>query len=157
MWAIAKIKNSSYSIFKEDLKKKLNNVIFYRPQYINKIINKRKILSKKNNLFHDYIFCFHDYFKNQNLMNSLIYTKGLKYFLANYYFSQNNIKDVISFCKSKENKLGFIEKKIIEDIKNNKLVFLFGPFQNLIFSVESRNKKKISFYLGNIKTSVNRF
>lgn len=155
MWTIAKIDKKNIINFQNEIRSKLNNVIFYKPEFLKEKIVKNKIVSFKVNLFNEYIFCYHDAFKNSQTINHIRFTRGLKYFLSNYKSTQSNIIKTINFCKSRETKEGFIKEKFFKDFSNNKLKFLFGPLRDLVFNIEELDNKKIYFRLGKLKVSTN--
>ena len=41
-------------------------------------------------LLGDYLFCYHKKFENKNVLNSLKFTKGLKYFLNGFELSERH-------------------------------------------------------------------
>ena len=66
---------------KFELKKKLDHRLnFYCPKIKLGKRKNNKVFQKELNLLGDYILCYHPSFANQNTINSLKFTKGLKYF-----------------------------------------------------------------------------
>ena len=77
--------------------KKLINIEIYRPTFLKEVNIKNKVILKKENLFQDYIFCYHENFSKKNILNNFKFTKGLKYFLNNCNFNQKDILKTILF------------------------------------------------------------
>ena len=103
MWAVLKIDKKNISHLKSDFLKKLGkDVKFYIPKIKLKKFLKKKIYFKESFLLGDYLLCFHEDFSKISVLTSLQYCKGLKYFLAHFINSQNEIEDFIKKCKSNE-------------------------------------------------------
>ena len=153
MWVIAKINNSNFVNFKEDIKKKISdeNVQFYQPKFLISLFKKNKKYSKEVNLLNDYIFIFNEKFKSEAFLKYLKFTKGLKYFLLGHKENQNNIKKAIDNYKSFENPKGYLEDNFFFKLENKQLEFINGPFRNTVFEIIKKNKKRIDFYIGKIK------
>ena len=153
MWIIAKINNQSFELFKTEMMKKLINIEIYRPTFLKEVNIKNKVILKKENLFQDYIFCYHENFNKKNILNNFKFTKGLKYFLNNCNFNQKDILKTILFCKKNESDNGMIKNKFILEMKEKKIKFLFGPLRNLIFDLEKIHSKHFQFKIGNLRAS----
>ena len=83
MWVVAKYDKKKANFFLEDLKKKLKDkVVIYNPRVKIEKFHKNKLISKEFNILGDYILCFNPKFENQEILNNLQFTKGLKYFLS---------------------------------------------------------------------------
>ena len=156
MWTIAKIDKKNTVNFQNEIRGKFKDVVFYRPQFLREKIVKNKVVKFKENLFNDYIFCFHESFKNKNTIKCLQFTKGLKYFLDYYIQSQENIVNTIKFCKVKESSDGLIKEKFVMDKMGGKLKFILGPLRDLIFEINNTVNNKIFLKMGSIKLSVNK-
>ena len=93
MWTVIKIDKKKQNFFKNEITKKLgSDIILYSPKInIQNYIN-NKIIDKKIDLLGDYIFCFHNDFKNPKILNKLKFVKGLKYFLDGFIRSRRNRK-----------------------------------------------------------------
>lgn len=155
MWAIIKVDNKNIKILSNELKKKLGPTFkIYSPKiYIENYKNK-KIIKKSLNLLGDYVFCFHDEFKNYKIIDRVKFTKGLKYFLYGYLESQNEISDFISKCKKSENKNGFLTKDFY-DLEINKMYkFNSGPFANKILKLIEIQKNRIKFLLNKVEVKI---
>ena len=88
-----------------ELKRKTNdNLKIYIPKICIQIFNKNRISNKEINIIGDYMFCFHEKFKNKNFHNIIKYTKGLKLILDSCDKSQEEIQNFILKCKNSENK-----------------------------------------------------
>ena len=74
-------------------------------------------------------------------MNSLKFTKGLKYFLNGYSGSQRDIETFIKKCKNFEDNKGYLSQNFFEIYKNNNYKFISGPFAEKIFKIVDFQKK----------------
>tara|TARA_E500000178_G_C16968977_1_gene729955 strand:- start:928 stop:1425 length:498 start_codon:yes stop_codon:yes gene_type:complete len=155
MWAIIKVDNKNIKILSNELKKKLGpNLQIYSPKiYIENYKNK-KIIKKSLNLIGDYVFCFHEEFKNYKIIDRVKFTKGLKYFLYGYLESQNEINNFISKCKKSENKDGFLTKDFY-DLEINKMYkFNSGPFANKILKLIEIQKNRVKFLFSKVEVKI---
>ena len=102
MWVVANInqyytfRNSIDELFKDE-----NKI------YFSKINNEKNNSKKFKNLLGNYIFCFNKNFNLQKIKD-LKYLRGLNYFLENSIVNQDEIQKFIKFCKSFEDKNGFL-------------------------------------------------
>ena len=148
MWTIIKINLKKVNTFHQDINKKMeNDVRIYFP--------KVKISNKILPLIGDYIFCFHNEFKDLNFINKLKFTKGLKYFLKGHVESQSEIEYFINKCKSLENDKGFLSKNICELNLNSMYQFKTGLLKNEIFKLLEIQKNKIKILINDVKFKVN--
>ena len=155
MWTIIKFDKKRIELLKKDLKNKLNgDITFYTPQLQIEKFKNNKLSKKEYNLLGDYIFCFHNSFKKEEIMQSLKFTKGLKYFLGGFIESQKEIVNFITKCKNAENKDGYLSHNFFELELNSTYKFSSGPFTNMIFKIIDLQKNKINILLGNIKTTI---
>ena len=143
MWTVIKFDKKNLNLFKEDLKKKLGKDFkIYIPKIRLQRFQNNKLVYKDFNLLGDYLFCYHQSFKNKKNINSLKFSRGLKYFLDGFYESQ---KEISVLSKS------FFDLNI-----NKKYKFTSGPFTNMIFKIIDLQKNKIQVLIGDLKTSINR-
>tara|TARA_Y100000590_G_C15738303_1_gene1019336 strand:- start:3534 stop:4031 length:498 start_codon:yes stop_codon:yes gene_type:complete len=157
MWTIIKFDKDKLHFLKEDLSKKLGkDYKIYIPRLIFKKYKNNKIINKEFNLLGDYLFCFHKKFEDSKVMNSLIYTRGLKYFLNGFMESQGEIKNFIQKCKNSEDKNGYLCNQFYELKVNSSYQFFSGPFTNAIFKIIELQKHKINVLIGNLKTTINK-
>lgn len=142
MWIVAKIKNNSLNLFKNDLKNKLGYTKIYYPKISYKNSDK--------NILKDYIFCYHEKFK-ENIHRHFKNIKGLVYFLENNKNTQLDIVNFIRYCHDHEDSRGCIKNTFFKNdiMKSGK--FVNGPFANYMFEVARKEKKKIRVLLGNFK------
>ena len=113
-----------------------------------------KVLRKEFSILGDYLFCFHNDFKDSNTLKSLSNLRGLKYFLAGFKETQNDINSFILKCKESENEKGYLSSDFY-DLKTNSIYKLVsGPFANSIFKLVKLQKNKIDILMGNIKTTI---
>ena len=154
MWVILKIKRKELSILKESFLKSLgNDVKFYLPKIKIQKIQKNKVKNYETHILGDYLFCHHEKLRNSNFMQSLKNTRGLKYFLENSFYNQNQIKGFINKCKENE-KEGYISQSFFNNIINGKAIFISGPFTNMIFKILEERKNKLKILIGGIKTII---
>ena len=155
MWAIIKFNKNNLSSLKKEFKKKLGEDLkVYAPKLSVERFIKNKLTKKEFNLLGDYIFFFHKEFKNQNVINTLKFTKGLKCFLGGFAQSQDQIETFIKRCKDCENKEGYLTQNFFEIQRNLNYKFTSGPFAEMIFKIIDLQKNKINILLGNIKTTI---
>ena len=157
MWTIVKIDKKRLNFLKKDFRKLLgDDIIFYNPKIVLQNYKNNKLFSKEYCLLGDYIFCFHNEFKNPLALCKLKFTKGLKYFLSGFLQSQNEISDFVSKCKRAEDKKGYLSINFC-DLKSNKnYKFVSGPFTEKIFKIINLQKNNIEILMGNIKTKINK-
>ncbi len=157
MWAVLKVDKKNLSLLKYDFKRKLgNDVKFYIPKlHIKKFLNK-KIYNKEISLLGDYLLCFHKDFSKTSVLTSLKYCKGLKYFLKDFFNSQNEIQKFIDKCKENENENGYIKPTFFEYKINSSFEFISGPFTNMIFKILYENKGSLKAFIGNYKFTVSK-
>ena len=156
MWIILKIKNKEFSILKESFLKILGkDVKFYAPKIKIQKFKKNKVKNYETQILGDYLFCYHEKLKNLSFLQSLKNTRGLKYFLENSIYNQNQIKSFIDKCKESE-KEGFISQTFFNKIINQKAIFISGPFINMIFKIVSEHKNKLKIIIGDLKTTIDK-
>ena len=155
MWAVLKFHKSELSLFKEDLIKNLGNDFqLYIPKIRIQKYKKNKLVNIDLNLLGDYLFCYHESFKNKKIISSMKFIKGLKYFLSGFNESQESIKKFIQECKNTENDEGFVSREILDLKLEKKYNFLNGPFSNQIFEIIKLQKEKIRIATGNLTTTI---
>ena len=86
MWAIVKIDKKNLNYLKHSFKSKLGDDLkIYSPKFLIQKFHKNKLKTKEIELLGEYLFCFHKKFENPKIINSLKYTKGLKYFSKRFF------------------------------------------------------------------------
>jgi len=157
MWTILKFDKKYLQLLKKDFSKKLNNGIeFYIPKLkIQKYVN-NKLCNNETLLLGNYLLCFHKSFSNPNILNSLKYCKGVKYFLNNFVNSQNEINDFIKKCKLNENTEGYIKQSFFDFNNVKRLKFISGPFTNMIFNIIGENDNKLKAEIRDYKITVSK-
>ena len=100
------------------------------------------------NILGNYIFCFHEKFRDYKYLNKLQYTKGLKYFLKYYKNSQKDIFKFINFCRENEDNDGFLKTNFFKKILKKKGKFINGPLANIVFEIVSNKEKYLNIVLG---------
>tara|TARA_B100000029_G_C17437063_1_gene910066 strand:- start:207 stop:704 length:498 start_codon:yes stop_codon:yes gene_type:complete len=155
MWAVLKFKKNSFSILKEDLSKKLGKDFkIYIPKIRIQKYKNNKLITKELNLLGDYIFCHHKNLEKKNIIDSLRFTRGLKYLLEGFAESQGDIEKFIEKCKVAENNEGFLSRDFFDLDLNKKYKFLSGPFADKIFKILNLQRNRIKVLMGNIKTTI---
>ena len=57
--------------------------------------------------------------EEENIINEIQFTKGLQYFLRGFIQNQQEIKKFIDYCKSFENKEGYIMPSFFKNVIKN--------------------------------------
>ena len=155
MWVVAKVKIQEISIFKKKLFEKYGTEItFYSPKIeYNKYFGS-KVKKFEKLILENYIFCYHKSFNKTQMLNSNKFTKGLQYFLSGHMQNQNEIENFINYCKSFENKNGYLMSLFFKNIIKHKGKFITGPFTNIMFEIVERQKNKLKILIGNIVTTI---
>ena len=74
MWTIIKIDKKKINLFKIEMIKKLGKECkFYAPKIKIELIRNNRKIEKTFFLLGDYIFCKHEKFNQQNIINQLVY------------------------------------------------------------------------------------
>ena len=155
MWIIAKIKLRNLNIFKKNLSEKIGKDLkFYIPKIEYHKYYGSKVKKFEKHILENYIFCYHDKFKENQFLNATKFTKGLEYFLEGSNQNQNEILKFIEYCKSFENKEGYITQPFFKTIISKKAKFISGPFTNMIFEILEKQKNKLKILIGNIVTTI---
>jgi len=151
MWIVAKIKSKEINIFQEKLKKKFRGEInFYTPKitYNRYFNNKVKKFDKR--ILENYVFCFHKKFNSLENISEIKFTSGLQYFLKGHVQCQEEIKKFIEYCKSFEDKNGYLIPDFFKTIIKNRAQFITGPFANMMFEIIEKQKNKLKILVGNM-------
>jgi len=155
MWLVARIKIKDIKIFKLKLIEKYGDEIsFYSPKILFSQNYSDKIKKCEKFVLENYIFCYHKKFKKTSSINEMQFTKGLQYFLNGYIQDQEEIEKFIFYCKSFENKDGYLMPNFFKKILVNKGQFLSGPFSNMMFEIIEKQKNKLKVLVGNIVTTI---
>jgi hypothetical protein len=155
MWIIAKIKNKSIEVFKNELQKKANGKVnFYQPKISFNLKFRGKSIQKTKPILENYIFCKHENFKKKDNLNKFFFIRGLKFFLDGSKFYQKEIENFIFYCKSFENEKGFIKNIFFKSIITDKGKFISGPLKNLVFDIIEKKNNKIKISMGNYFVTV---
>ena len=129
MWIVLKYEKKKIGILVNELKKKFNDDLkIYNPKFQTKLKMKNKTIVNEMSLLGDYLFCYHENFKNPNSTNLLKFTKGIKDFINGYKSSRNDIKDFIDRCRKSENGEGYLTSKFYDLYENSKFRFSTGVF-----------------------------
>tara|TARA_A100001037_G_scaffold298225_1_gene321563 strand:+ start:129 stop:626 length:498 start_codon:yes stop_codon:yes gene_type:complete len=157
MWTIIKYEKKKLEFLKLDLEKKLGSECkFYQPKLLYKNYRKKKLIEREFDLLGDYLFCFNEKFDNSKFINTINYSRGLKYILNGYIESQKEICAFIDKCKLSEDTNGYLSDQFYDLNVNSNYKFFSGPFTNSIFKILELQKNKIKILMGNLKTTVNK-
>ena len=157
MWTIIKFEQKNFNFLKNQFYSKLGKETeFYLPKIYIQKRKKNKILNKDINLLGDYLFCYNKNFCEQSTIQSLKFTKGLKYFLSGTQGSQREIFSFIKKCKSSENTNGYLSENFFDLNTSKNYKLSSGPFAEKIFKIIDFQKNKIKVLLGNIKTTISK-
>ena len=155
MWMVAKIKKKELHLFKEELIKKFGPEIkFYSPKIQYQKCIKNKIKKIDQFILGNYVFCYHEKLKQTKTMNEIKFLKGLEYFLQGYCENQNEIINFINYCKSFENKDGYLTQGFFKTMILRKAQFVSGPFVDMVFEIIEKQKNKLKILVGNIVTTI---
>ena len=155
MWTVAKVKKNQINTFKKNSSDLLGEKIkFYTPkiEYTRYLKNKVKKFDKL--ILENYIFCYNEKFSDYKNINKLKFIKGLEYFIEGHYQNQKEIIRFIDYCKSFENKEGYITSAFFKSLVSKKAKFVSGPFANMMFEIIERQKNKLKILVGNIVTTI---
>ena len=155
MWTVLKFDKKNLALLKEDLAEKLGKDLeVYIPKLRIQKYKNNKLINKEFNLLGDYLFCFHKNLEYKTTVDSLRFTRGLKYFLEGFTESQKDIKNFITKCKDSENQEGFLSRHFFDLEMNKKYRFSSGPFADKIFQIINLQRNRIKILVGNIKTTI---
>ena len=155
MWIVAKIKIKNLNTFKKNLTEKMaSSVEFYHPKIEYHKYYGDKIKRFEKFILENYVFCYHEKFKNLNIVSEFKFLKGLEYFLDGYNQNQNNIVKFIEHCKTFENEKGCLTQSFFKTMITKKAKFISGPFANMIFEILEKQKNKLKILVGNVVTTI---
>lgn len=157
MWTILKFDKKQIHTLENEIKKKLGSkFLIYRPKVLVKIKSKNRFIKKELDILGDYLFCFHQEFKKNIVLENLKFCRGIKQFIYGYRETQKEIVEFISKCKQNESSEGYISNNFLELLIGSKYKFVSGPFSDRIFKLIEINNLRLSITLGHIKTSIER-
>jgi len=157
MWTVIKIDRKKLCFLKEELRRNFGDgSIIYSPKLLIEKFKKNKLHKKEHDILGDYLFCYHEKFKESSLLKQLNFLRGVKYFLEGFQTSQNEIKTFIERCKNLENQSGYISQSLYQEQINKHYKFSSGPFTDKIFKIIQLQKNKIDILMGNLKTTINK-
>ena len=155
MWAVAKIKRKNLNVFIKELTSKTGTDIkFYYPKIQHHKYIGKKLKKIENCILENYIFCYHEKFSSINFTTEVQFIKGLDYFLKGHTKHQEELTSFINYCKSFENKDGYLTSVFFKTMVSKKAQFVSGPFTNVMFEIIERKKNKLKILIGNIVTTV---
>lgn len=156
MWIVSKFKKNEYTIFFQNLKKKLKEDIkIYAPKINTTVRNKNKNFTKL--ILGNYVFIYHTKFSDKQFVNSLQNFKGMEYILSGFQYNQSEIEKFINHCKKFEDKNGFLTQGFF-DFNNfkNKGYFVSGPFSRFVFNILEKQTKQLKISISNLKISLSK-
>ena len=157
MWAVLKFKKKEFYVLKNNLKEKLgDNFLIYRPKLLIQNYKKNVLIDKHIDIMGEYLFLFHKDLGDEKIIHDLNFTKGLKYILQNFSYSQVEIKNFLNKCKESEDENGLITQSLFDLNICKSYKFNTGPFTNEIFKIINLQKNKINILLNNIKTTIDK-
>lgn len=157
MWTVIRFDKKKINLLNQDLKSKIGEDFkIYIPKIRVQNFKRNKLISKDFNLLGNYMFFFDKKIESQNIINSIKFSRGLKYFLEGFKYSQKEIQNFVDECKKNECKDGFISKNFYQFCLNKSYKFRSGPFVDKIFKIIKLEEKKINILIGNLKTTVNK-
>ena len=155
MWIVLKYKRKEFGLLKQDFRKILGDLpLFFRPKYDYQKLVKNKVRFLEKDILEDYLICYHEKFQNINMLAILKNSKGLKYFLADSKTDQREIIRFIDYCKKNQDLNGYIKQSFFEFQNMKKVLFLSGPFTNMIFNVIENQRNKLKILIGKVTTTI---
>ena len=108
MWIV--VSTNNINLLRSEIKKKISDIKFYYP----------KIRSSKNgcekNILGNYVFCYSKNFCEENTSTfNLKFVKGLKKILFSKKKFNNEVLNFINYCKSHEDKNGFLKNTFFKE------------------------------------------
>lgn len=158
MWLVIKLKKGSiFEIFKIGLKKTLSSEPkLYSPKITKQSIKGNKFYQKDLHVLGNYIFVFHEKFKNNFFINKLCFVKGVDTVLEGFHQSQDEINSFINKCKKNEDKNGYLLQEFFSNGIGDKIKFHSGPFINFVSELIDVQRNNISVLTGKYKILVNK-
>lgn len=155
MWLVAKIKVKEIDIFKKSLNKKIGDKVrFYLPKFLYKKKIRDKYVKYDKAILENYIFCYHEKFREENFVLKNRFLRGLQYFLNGSQSDQREIKNFIDHCKSHEDSDGYLSASFFKEFINDQAKFITGPLTNMMFKILSKQKNKLTILIGSITTTI---
>ena len=147
MWIV--VSTNNLNLLKSEITKKFTDIKLYYP----KIKSNKK--GQEKNILGNYVFCYSNNFNSEKNFNfDLKFIKGLKKILFSKTKFNDEVSNFISYCKSHEDKFGYIKNTFFKEDISHEGRFLNGPFSNYMFSLLKKEKKKIQVLVGEIKISI---
>ena len=100
-------------------------------------------------LLNNYLFCYHDSFKEKLSAERLKYCRGLIQVLDGWIYNQNNLLQFIKLCKESADKKGFLTQKFFNILDIKRAKFISGPFTDMLFYIISKTKKNLKISIEN--------
>tara|TARA_B100000242_G_C43034834_1_gene482393 strand:+ start:121 stop:621 length:501 start_codon:yes stop_codon:yes gene_type:complete len=155
MWHIIRHKSNEHQVLINNLKKQLvNKFEFYIPKIKYSKFVKNKFIKVEKRIFPEYLFIFNETFVSKSKLNEFKYTKGLQYFLDGSFTNQEKIKNFIDYCKSKENKDGYLKPEFFDHLIKKKGKFISGPFINKVFEFIEKQGDKYKISINGIYLTI---
>ena len=157
MWLVIKLKKNCISdILKGSLRKLLvTDPELYSPKISRQIIKGNKFYEKDQCILGNYIFIFHEKFKNNSFINKLNFIRGVDFVLKGFQYFQKEIDFFVNKCKKNEDQNGYLIQDFFVNTLGKKIKFHSGPFINFVSELINVQRNKISVLAGQYKILVN--
>tara|TARA_B110000003_G_C16635928_1_gene528428 strand:- start:1766 stop:2266 length:501 start_codon:yes stop_codon:yes gene_type:complete len=158
MWLVIKLKKGLiFEIFKSGLKKILSSdPKIYSPKITKQSIKGNKFYQKDLYVLGNYVFVFHEKFRNNFFINKLSFIKGVDTVLKGFHQSQDEINLFIDKCKKNEDENGYLLQEFFSNVIGEKIKFHSGPFINFVSELIDVQRNKISLLAGKYKILVSK-
>ena len=114
MWTVIRFDKKKINLLNQDLKSKIGEDFkIYIPKIRVQNFKRNKLISKDFNLLGNYMFFFDKKIESQNIINSIKFSRGLKYFLEGFKYSQKEIQNFVDECKKMSVKTVLYQKIFI--------------------------------------------
>ena len=150
MWIIIKYKKKELaSLIKEFQSKVGSDIKIFEPKikYQKKVRNTLKFMEAS--LLDNYLFCYHESFKEKLFTERLKYCRGLIQVLDGWICNQKNLLQFIKLCKESADKSGFLTQRFFNILDIKKAKFISGPFTDMLFYIISKTKKNLKISIEN--------
>ena len=155
MWIVFKYKRKEFGLLRQDFRKILGDMpLFFRPRYKYQKLVKNKVEFLEKYILGDYLICYHEKFKNIDILTILKNSRGVKYFLIDSKTEQREIISFIDYCKKNQDLEGYIKQSFFELQNMKRGMFLNGPFTNMIFNVVEKQSNKLKILIGKVTTTI---
>ena len=149
MWIVIKYKSKNLEVLKEEILKKISSPFFYCPKVKFQKYKNNRLKEYEKIILDGYLLCYHKDFEDISLLSKIKNSRGFQYILSGGNKSQKDIVRFINYCKSFEDKNGYLNSNFFSAIKSKYAEFLSGPFTKMMFEIISEKKDKLKILIGN--------